>query len=513
MSKPIISAIDVGTNSFHMVTASVDENEILNIISRDKEIVRLGSSSGDMRYLQRDAVKRAVTTLKAFAKLAAHEGAVVRAVATSAVREAKNADELIERVKRETGIELEVVSGVEEARLISVGVNHALPILNEKALIIDIGGGSTETIVTKNSDTLHLQSNKLGAIRLTKKYFDGVNSDNESIEKCKNFIRGEWAQTLDKIKNVGFTKCVGTSGTMTTLIGMAYLKRHKEIPDIINGLTVDAKDVLKIIKKIKKASSPKKISKLDGMDASRTDIITAGALIVEVAIEELGIEEFVVSSYALREGVLFDTIAQSESLTQHNKLSDLRYKTVLALSEKYGADLAHSKHILNLSTKMFDELKSIHEGTSYEREILEAASYLHDVGFHISHDKHHKHSFYLIKNSIMTGFTNTEAELIANVARYHRKSHPKKSHNSFSMLSSDKQKSVWLLGGILRIAEGLDRRQIQNVSDIEITTKNDKIIITLIKEGEELPDIEKWGAERRKDMLEEALNREILFKY
>src|SRR6056300_751762 len=218
MSSPIISAIDVGTNSFHMVTASIDDNGILNIISRDKEIVRLGSSSGDMRYLQRDAVKRAITSLKAFSKLAAHEGAVVRAVATSAVREAKNSDELIERVKRETGIEIEVVSGVEEARLISVGVNHALPILDEKSLIVDIGGGSTETIITQNNENPHLQSNKLGAIRLTKKYFDGVASNKESIEKCKNFIRGEWAQTLDKIKSVGFTNCVGTSGTMTTLI-------------------------------------------------------------------------------------------------------------------------------------------------------------------------------------------------------------------------------------------------------------------------------------------------------
>lgn len=512
MSSPIISAIDVGTNSFHMVTASVDDNGMLNIISRDKEIVRLGSSSGDMRFLQRDAVKRAVSSLKAFAKLASHEGAIVRAVATSAVREAKNSDELIERVKRETGIEIEVVSGVEEARLISVGVNHALPILNDKSLIIDIGGGSTETIITHDNETPHLQSNKLGAIRLTKKYFDGVNSTPELIEKCKNFIRGEWAQTLDKIESTGFTKCVGTSGTMTTLIGMAYLRRNKELPNILNGISVSSKDVLKVINKIKKASSPKKIAKIKGMDISRADIITAGALIVEVAIEELGIKEFVVSTYALREGVLFDTIAKSESLSQKNKLSNLRYKTVLALSEKYGADTKHSEHISKLSTKLFDELQPLHNGSLYEREILEAASYLHDVGFHISHDKHHKHSFYLIKNSVMTGFTNTEAELIANVARYHRKSHPKKTHKSYSMLSSDKQKTVWLLGGILRIAEGLDRRQIQNVNDIDIEHHDDKIIITLKSNESESPDIEKWGADRRKNMLEEALAKEIVIK-
>lgn len=512
MNSPIISAIDVGTNSFHMVTAYVDDNGLLNIISRDKEIVRLGSSSGDMRYLQRDAIKRAVTTLRAYSKLAKNEKAQVRAVATSAVREAKNKDEFIELIKRETGVELEVVSGVEEARLISLGVIHALPILSKKCLIIDIGGGSTETIVTENSEMLHLQSNKIGAIRLTKKYFDGVPANETSIAKCKNFIKGEWAQTLDKIKDVGFTACVGTSGTLTTLLSMAYLRKNEELPTVLNGLEVKAKHVLKVIEDIKSAASPQAIAQLKGMDQTRADIIMAGALIVEVAIEVLGIKKFLISTYALREGVFFDTVEKMQNLKQYHQLAKLRYKTVVGLAEKYGADMKHSEHILKLSTKMFDELYEIHGRGDYERELLEAASYLHDVGFHISHDKHHKHSFYLIKNSVMTGFTNNEAELIANIARYHRKSHPNRAHNSYNLLSTKKQEIVWLLGGILRIAEGLDRRQIQNVEDIELTISGDKIEIILISNDKETPDIEIWGADRRKAMLEEALNMEIIFK-
>lgn len=512
MSSQIISAIDVGTNSFHMVTASVDDNGLLNIISRDKEIVRLGSSSGDMSYLQRDAIKRAVTTLRAFNKLALNENSQVRAVATSAVREAKNKDEFIDLVKRETGVELEVVSGVEEARLISLGVIHALPILSEKALIIDIGGGSTETIITEQGDMLHLQSNKLGAIRLTKKYFDGVPSTEESIAKCKKFIKGEWAQTLDKIEGVGFTTTVGTSGTMTTLISMAYLRKHEELPTVPNGLTVKAKQVLKVIRDIKKASTPEKILLLNGMDSTRADIITAGALIVEVAIEELGIKNFVISNYSLREGVVFDTVEKMQNLKQYHQLTKLRYKTVTGLAAKYGADMKHAEHIRKLCNKMFDQLEPLHGKGYYERELLEAASYLHDVGFHISHDKHHKHSFYLIKNSIMTGFTNDEAELIANIARYHRKSHPNRSHNSYNMLSTKKQEVVWLLAGILRIAEGLDRRQIQNVEDVELSYDENKLKIKIIENGSETPDIEVWGADRRKAMLEEALNLEIIFE-
>jgi exopolyphosphatase/guanosine-5'-triphosphate,3'-diphosphate pyrophosphatase len=512
MNSPIISAIDVGTNSFHMMTASVDDNGIMNIISRDKEIVRLGSSSGDMRYLQRDAIKRAVTTLRAYAKLAIHENSQIRAVATSAVREAKNKDEFIELIKRETGVELEVVSGVEEARLIALGVVHALPILKEKCLIIDIGGGSTETIITQNSEMLHLQSTKIGAIRLTKKYFDGISANEFNIAKCKKFIRGEWAIALDRIKNIGFTACVGTSGTLTTLIGMAYLRKNEELPTVLNGVQVKAKHVLKVIQDIKEAGNPRAISQLNGMDPTRADIILAGALIVETAIEVLGIKKFLISTYALREGIFFDTVEKQYNLKQYHQLTKLRYKTVVGLAEKYGADIKHSEHILKLSTKIFDELSQLHGRGYYERELLEAASYLHDVGFHISHDKHHKHSFYLIKNSVMTGFTNNEAELIANIARYHRKSHPNRAHKSYNMLSLKNQETVWVLAGILRIAEGLDRRQIQNVDDIRLELSEHKLEITLISNGGEIPDIELWGADRRKAMLEEALGLEIIFK-
>ena len=512
MQSQRISAIDVGTNSFHMVTASVDENGLLNIISRDKEIVRLGSSSGDMDYLQRDAIKRAVTTLRAFSKLAKNENSEIRAVATSAVREAKNKDEFIDLIKKETGVELEVVSGVEEARLISLGVIHALPVLSEKTLIIDIGGGSTETIITENNEMLHLQSNKLGAIKKKKKYFDGIPANEVNIEKCRKFIKGEWAQTLDKIKKVGFTATVGTSGTLTTLISMAYLRKNEELPIVPNGLSVKAKHVLKVIRDIKNASTPERISLLRGMDETRTDIITAGALIVEVAIEELGIKKFIISNYSLREGVVFDTIEKDQNLKEFHQLTKLRYKTVTGLAIKYGADMIHAEHIRKLCNSIFDQLQEIHGKGYYERELLESASYLHDVGFHISHDKHHKHSFYLIKNSIMTGFTNDEAELIANVARYHRKSHPNRSHNSYNMLSSKKQEIVWLLAGILRIAEGLDRRQIQNVDDVKLIFEEDKIIFKLSSTHSETPDIELWGADRRKAMLEKALNIEIIFE-
>lgn len=508
--KIVISAIDVGTNSFHMVTASIAPNGSLNIVSKDKEVVRLGSSSGDMKYLQRDAVKRGIKTLKAFAKIAENEKARIRAVATSAVREAENKEEFTEKVRNETGIELEVVSGMEEARLIALGVVNAISTGEKRALIIDIGGGSTETIVSLKGENLHKQSTKLGAIRLTKKYFEKIPYTNESIEECKRFIRGEWARVLNKIRNVGYDMAIGSSGTFSTIITMAFLRKNAELPKNINAIEVSSEDVLGVINSIKKANSYEDIAALPGMDSTRIDIILGGALIIEVAIEELGIEKFVLSAYALREGILYDTIHKSYSLQKTRHLSDLRYKTIVDLCHKYDQDMNHLEHIKMLCNKLYDSLVKIHKMGDNERELLEAAAYLHDVGFHISHDKHHKHSYYIIKHSMMAGFTNDEAELIANIARYHRKSHPSNTHKYYSYQSDEKKKIIWLLGGILRIAEGIDRRQIQNVEDIKVKIKEEEIVIKLIgKEGKDYPDIEQWGANRRRAMLEEYLNKEI----
>jgi len=510
--SPLIAAIDVGTNSFHMVIASVNENGNLDIISKDKEVVRLGTSSGDMKYLQNDAIKRGVTALNHFVEIARSHNASIRAVATSAVREAHNKDEFIEKVKATTGIDLEVVSGVEEARLINIGVIHALPIYNKKTLTIDIGGGSTETIIGYLGENEYINSAKIGAIRLSKKYFE-LDINRDAVEKCSNFIKGEWTPTLEKIKEVGFDKLVGTSGTITNLVVMAYLLKEKEIPSILNGLTVNSKDILKIIDKIKKSKNINEISKINGIDESRADIILAGSLIVEFAINYLEIKEITLSSFALREGIVFDTVHKLNSIEMYHHLSDLRYKTVQNACFKYNVDMKHARHVKKICVDLFNDLYPLHNLGYKELELLEATAYLHDVGFHISHDSHHKHSYYIIKNCMMPGFTNNETEIIANIARYHRKSHPKKKHTNFSQLTEKNKNIVWTLAAILRIAEGIDRRQNQCVSGVRAFFDDHSIDIELIKAKKEInPDIELWGADRRKGMLEEKFDKSITIK-
>jgi exopolyphosphatase / guanosine-5'-triphosphate,3'-diphosphate pyrophosphatase len=508
INAPVIAAIDVGTNSFHMVVASVNQRGMMLIRTREKEMVRLGSSAGDMKILESEAIKRGVETLKMFAGIAQAEKAYIRAVATSATREADNKADFLHKVKAETGIDIEVVSGAEEGRLIYTGVIHALPLNNKKAMVIDIGGGSTETIIGYNGAIQYVNSEKLGSIRLFKKFFPNGESSNISVDKCREFIRGEWMPIMKRLKEIGFDTTVGTSGTITNLALMTLSFRNEPIPEIINGLTVSREEILNVIKSIVRTKNTEERLKLPGIDPTRADIIIAGALILEFAIKQLGIDKIIISSYALREGILYDTVQKSRALQESHHLSMIRYETVYYICRQYSVDLPHAEHVKTIALKLFDETKSLHKLGDTEREFLEAASLMHDIGYHISHDQHHKHSYYIIVNSVLPGFTNTEAEMIANIARYHRKSHPKKKHENFKRLTPDKQRMVRILGGMLRIAEGVDRRQLQVIKDLDVKIDKSGVNISLIYDkGEISPDIELWGAERRKLLLEEVCRK------
>lgn len=510
--SPVIAAIDVGTNSFHLIVASVDRKGILNVITREKEMVRLGSSGTDMKYLEDAAMERGIATLKNFAELARSEKAIIRAVATSAVREALNKNIFQERALNEVGIEIEVVSGVEEGRLIYLGALHALPIYNKQTLVIDIGGGSTETIIGKEGNIIHVNSEKLGAIRLTKRFFENGKSTKEAVKLCREYIRGEWAPAIKKISEIGFELVVGCSGTIQTLAKMVLANKGQQIPDVLNGITVQARDLLEVINTISKTTSVKERQSLPGIDIDRADIILGGALIFEHFLKELNIDRILISPYALREGIVFDTVQKIKELNEYKHLTHLRYQTVLNLCTKFQVESNHSDHVRNISLKIFDALSIFHKLGSAEREMLEAASLLHDVGYIISHDQHHKHSYYIITHSDMPGFTNDEAEMIGIIARYHRKSHPKKKHPEFTNLSFKKQEIVKILAGILRLSEGIDRRRKQYVKDVNIHIKARTVLIKLIPACNESYDIEVWGANRRVSLLEESLGIKIIIE-
>ena len=291
---------------------------------------------------------------------------------------------------------------------------------------------------------------------------------------------------------------------------MTLVARGQRIPDVLNGTVCTREEFLESIALLARTYTPRDRAALPGIDAGRADIILAGALIIEQIIIGLNIRKLTLSAFALREGIVFDTVQQQRDIREFHHLSRLRYDTVYNLCELYRVNLPHAGHVRSLALLLFDDLQHIHLLGDKERELLEAAALLHDVGYHVSPDQHHKHGYYIILHCVMPGFTNDEAELIANIARYHRKSHPKRKHENFLALSPAKQRVVELAAGILRIAEGLDRRQQQLAASVRAIDDGAAIRLIITPARQDAPpDIELWGAIRRKGLLEEILGRKI----
>jgi exopolyphosphatase / guanosine-5'-triphosphate,3'-diphosphate pyrophosphatase len=505
-----LAAVDVGTNSIHLVVARFGEGTQFDVIAREKETVRLGSSSGDMKELTGDAIDRGIAALRRFRQIADISDAKVYAVATSAVREAENAHEFIERAESEAGIEVQVISGVEEARLIHLGVLQAVPVYDRRHLLVDIGGGSTEILVGEREEVLAVASLKLGAIRLTHRFFRSDSLHPGAVDACRRYIRATLTPAARDVRRCGFDVAVGSSGTIQTVAAMAQAARgHGDPPRTLNNLEVTRDEIDRVVASLVQAETVERRRRLPGLDPGRADIVLAGALILEQAVRELDVEHLVISDYALREGALLDALARERGATLHH-LHDLRRRSVVRLADLMDEEPQHSRKVAELALRLFDETRGWHRIGDDERELLEAGALLANVGQFVSHSGHHKHSYYVIRNSDhLTGFTDHEIELIALVARYHRKSAPKAKHPEFASLRPDDQHVVRALAGILRVAIGLDRTHAGSVDDVRARMDGDRILLEVVgRSGADL-SLELFTANERRGLLEEVLGRGV----
>jgi exopolyphosphatase/guanosine-5'-triphosphate,3'-diphosphate pyrophosphatase len=513
MHNPRLAAIDIGTNSFHLIIVEVDKDTgKYKILGREREIVRLGSGSSDMKSLSGEAISRGMETLKRFKALADSSEAKIRAIATSAVREAANQNEFIKKVKDEIGIKIEVASGFEEARYIYMGILQALPVFNKTVLLIDVGGGSTEFLIGKQREIYYDNSIKLGAIRLTRRFFDSDKLDPKSIKECRKFVRGTMNPVTRQMVNFDFETVVGSSGTVLNLANIIRNTRDPNSDERLNNFVFTREELFDAVEKILDAKSEKQRAKIPGLDPSRADIIPAGAIIIEQIFKELKIQTLTVSEYAMREGIIYDTMESLVKLKGGDHLDDIRYKSVIHLAENFKYEKEHSLHTSQLALKIFDQTEELHKLGDTEREYLESASILHEIGGFISHSQHHKHSYYLIRNSEMLGFTENEKEIIANIARYHRKSHPKPKHPDFAKLSDDDQILVNKLASILRIADGLDRTHSSVVSNVVCNTSNGALLMEVQSNGNSQLELEIWSAENKKALFEETYGVKVKFE-
>lgn len=506
------AAIDIGTNSIHLIVVKILEYGNFEIIDREKEVIRLGEGfSGDIKKLSAEAIERAVIAIKRFKGIAELHSANVRAVATSAVRESLNKNEFIEKVLNETGIEVEVISGQEEARLIYLGILRAVPVYEKRALCIDIGGGSTELILGINGKIEFSRSIKIGAVRLTQKFFPKEKLSKSAIKECKKWIEGEIYHVTNYINKYRFEVCVGSSGTIQTAGNIiAELSNREVTPNrILNNFEFTKDELNKVVNEVLNSKTLSDRKKIKGMDSKRADIFPAGILILQTIFEQLNIDKLTISEYALREGIVVDTL-QNLNIEKHRpRLSDIRYESVLQLAKNCYFDSEHCFHVANFSAKLFDDLADLHKLDGSAREYLIAASLLHDVGHHISHNQHHKHSNYIIRNSELMGFNENEINIIANVARYHRKSHPKQKHQEFASLSSKDQLVVKKLSAILRVADSLDRSHKQKIESISAKVVDSTVELNLKLKDKSI-EIELWNLDRREKLFEDVFEKTLV---
>jgi exopolyphosphatase / guanosine-5'-triphosphate,3'-diphosphate pyrophosphatase len=507
-SSPVnLAALDIGTNSFHLVVARLLDNGY-EIVTREKETVRLGHGGGDMKELSAEAIDRGISALRRMQRIAAVHNARVRAVATSAVREAHNSDVFLTRARKEAKVDIEVISGLEEARLIHLGVLQAVPAFEQRLILVDIGGGSTEVLVGEHGETLAARSFKLGAVRLTDRFFAGGTTTTASVSDCRSYVRSILATFEREVEDFGFDIAIASSGTAETIARIIHAARDDSVLHTFNRFEFTVAEVQSIAESLAKKRTSDDRRSTQGLDPARADIIVAGVLVLEGVADIFGIKSFVFSEAALREGVLLDTIARLQGGAVHH-LRDVSRRSIRALAERCDDDLMHSAHVAALALQLFDATESLHRLPADAREYLEAGALLANVGLVISHSKHHIHSYYVIRNSEITGLTDTEIEIIAQIARYHRKSAPKPGHTEFGRLSTEHQRLVKTLAAILRVAIGLDRSHDGRVRSVMAQVRRDRLVIEALgKRGKEI-SLELYTANERSDLLEEVLDQRV----
>lgn len=504
-----IAAIDIGSNSIHLIIAEARPGERLRLIEREKDTVRLAAGLTETHHLTEEKIKAAVATLRRFTDLAhSHGVTAVLAVATSAIREAWNREVFLQRVEQEIGLKVEVLPGVEEARLIALAVAEVTDFEGKPTLIVDVGGGSTEFILTTGQAPHYLASVKLGAVRLQEQFLSRQDPPTRAdIAALTTYIQSGLARTVREIREAGgFQRVIGTSGTILALAAAqpnvsppagkdAAGRKANPFGAFTTELTYPA---LQLLNRRLQRLSHKERRKLPGIDGRRADIIIAGGVLLETIFQELAISKLTTCEWSLREGVVLNYLREQGWTPTHTLLTaeDIRERSILSVAHRYAYEAAHAHHTAKLAERIFDQTTKLHRLGAQERAWLRYAAILHDIGYHIAHTSHHKHAMYLIRHAELPGFHAHEIAIIANLARYHRGSLPKRKHEDFTRLSPAHQEIITKLIPILRLADALDRRHAGKVQDVVVDPQEADLMVYPIPAAQADIDLEVWCAQQ-----------------
>jgi exopolyphosphatase/guanosine-5'-triphosphate,3'-diphosphate pyrophosphatase len=494
MKNQTVAAIDIGSNSIKLSVVQASASDSFVVVLQERERIRLGEMLNSEKILPPEAVQKSAEAITRFRLIAESRNASkILAVATASVREAVNGNEFVQEIEEKTGVKVEILSAVEEARLIGLAAASFHNSKDRSLLNIDIGGGSTELSLMKGDSPEVLLSLKLGAVSLKNKYLFSDPPKEKELKQMRNEIRFALARPVREIAGKIWDIVSGTSGTILNLTSLTDATR-KLIP---------LKKLVSINEKLCKMTNAERAS-LPSISPHRAEIIVSGGYILEEIMKALKIDSLYTSGYALREGVIIDYLkkVEAEQMPLVPSVEDSRLKSIFAIGRRYGYEEKHALQVAFLAEKIFDGVAPFYKLKRSDRILLSAAALLHNIGYYISHESHHKHTLYLIKHSEIIGFSESEKLVIANIARYHRGKTPQEKHPDFSVLREREKELVWKLGGILRLANALDRSYESRIKNLKVICEKRKVTILLI--SDENCEIELEAVNARKDMFEKA---------
>ncbi|MEI8330319.1 MAG: Ppx/GppA phosphatase family protein [Methanomicrobiales archaeon] len=507
----VVGFIDIGTNSIRLMVVRLNPNHSYTILTRQKQQVRLGEGEFEKDVILPEAVERAVIVCKTFTELArTFRTEEFVAVATSAMREAVNQQEILHRLRQDAQLDIRVISGQEEARLIYLGVSSGMHLEGKDAFFIDIGGGSTEIAVGNERDYQFLESFKLGSIRLSNIYTPKTETGPitpERYKKIQQHVKNSIIRSVKKIRKLSPACAVASSGTAMNLAEIA----HKQHPNGSADPVLTHRDLKKAISIIC-ALSVEQRRKIPGINPERADIIVPGAVILDTFMQELALESIMVTGRGLQDGLLVDYLSRMDEFPLLGELTP-RQRSVLQLGRACGINEVHARTVTALVLDMFDSAReqNLHSFGNAERELLEYATFLHDIGSFISYNNHQAHSSYIIKNSELLGFNQKEVNFMANLARYHRKKSPRKKDPEILEFDPQDREALRMLATFIRLGESLDRSHAALIQHVRFTGSDaDAIRMEIVARGD--CQLEIWGIESERKAFEKVLGKKIIFE-
>ena len=507
-----VAAIDIGTNSTHLLVASVDTTlRTFSIEQAEKSTTRLGERDPETGELTAAAMQRCYDTLRRFRDLAnSHQVEQIVTAATSAVREAPNGRDFLQKIQDGLGLEVDLVSGPEEARLIYLGVLSGMSFGDRPHLLLDIGGGSTELILADGRDARALTSTRVGAVRLQRDFVKDDPIPPQRRSFLQAFIQGSLEPAVDKvhrrIKPGEIPVLVATSGTAMA-IGAIAASEDDRPPLKLHGYRVSRQRLDRVVDKLV-TMTPVQRRDLSPINDRRAEIIVPGALILQTTMQMLGVEELVLSERALREGLIVDWMLRHGFLEDRFSFqSSIRQRTVIHQVQRFAVNQHRAERVATHALTLYDSTRGLmHQDDGQGRELLWAAAMLHACGQHINLSAYHKHSWYLIRHGELLGYSEAEHLMVAAIARYHRRSLPKKRHDSWqALVTRENRRLVSDMALLLRLAAALDRRPEPVVASVRIETSPGALELVLVPERlNQNLSLEQWSLESCAEVVREA---------